>query len=134
MILLIDTTKDKTRLSLFDSKKSDFIDEIQFQKKLTLSEEMLSEIDQLLSKHHLGKKDITKIAVNPGPGSYTGVRIGVATANALAFAFNVPVFAIKEGAEDLMTKTCEIKSEKFDAPVLPIYKYPPHITKSKPRL
>lgn len=36
-------------------------------------------------------KDITAIEVNTGPGSFTGTRVGVAIANALGFALNIPV-------------------------------------------
>lgn len=47
-------------------------------------------IDQLLKEHNLSPKDITSIEVNTGPGSFTGVRVGVSIANALSFALQIP--------------------------------------------
>ncbi len=42
-------------------------------------------------KENLTPQDITEIEVNPGPGSFTGTRIGVSIANALGFSLSVPV-------------------------------------------
>lgn len=58
-------------------------------------------------------QSITEIEVNPGPGSFTGTRIGVTIANALAFAKN-------------------IKVNGKVPPIEPIYSAPPSITTPKP--
>lgn len=42
-------------------------------------------IDRILKKHDLKIKDIDNIQVNTGPGSFTGLKVGVAIANALSF-------------------------------------------------
>lgn len=55
------------------------------------SQEALPLIHELLTKHNLSPKDLTEIQVNTGPGSFTGVRVGVAIANALAFGLGIPV-------------------------------------------
>ena len=44
-----------------------------------------------LDKENLKQEDITEVEVNPGPGSFTGTRIGVAIANALGFALGIKV-------------------------------------------
>lgn len=54
-------------------------------------QEVLLLINKLLQKHALSVRDITSIEVNPGPGSYTGLRVGVAIANALSFSLLVPL-------------------------------------------
>ena len=56
-------------------------------------------------KELLGDKDfkeITEIEVNPGPGSFTGLRVGVAIANALGFALGVPVNGRDVGSLDVI--------------------------------
>lgn len=58
------------------------------------SHETLGVLDKFLKSHKIKKDDITKIFVNKGPGSYTGVRVGVTLAQALGFAWQVPVKAV----------------------------------------
>ena len=51
-------------------------------------------LDAALGKVSLGINDLDFIAVAVGPGSFTGVRIGVTTARSLAYALSVPVVAV----------------------------------------
>ncbi|WP_299666818.1 tRNA (adenosine(37)-N6)-threonylcarbamoyltransferase complex dimerization subunit type 1 TsaB [uncultured Polaribacter sp.] len=51
-------------------------------------------IESLLKDGNISKKEINAIAVSKGPGSYTGLRIGVSAAKGLCFALNVPLIAI----------------------------------------
>lgn len=51
--------------------------------KISKSEDLLSNISNLLSKSNVKKSEIKKIAVSRGPGSFTGVRVGIATAKGL---------------------------------------------------
>ncbi len=57
----------------------------------------LALINRLLNQHGVGLKDLQAIEVNEGPGSFTGVRIGAAIANALSFALKIPVNNKKTG-------------------------------------
>jgi tRNA threonylcarbamoyladenosine biosynthesis protein TsaB len=52
-------------------------------------------IEELISKASLTYNDLDAIAVSCGPGSYTGLRIGVSTAKGLCFALNKPLIAIE---------------------------------------
>lgn len=52
---------------------------------------VLPMIDALLRKHKLKLTDIGQIRVETGPGSFTGLRVGISIANALGFALNIPV-------------------------------------------
>lgn len=56
--------------------------------------ELLSAIEILLREAGLAKGDIGGIGVAAGPGSFTGVRIGLATAKGLGFALDIPVEGI----------------------------------------
>jgi tRNA threonylcarbamoyladenosine biosynthesis protein TsaB len=55
------------------------------------SQRLLPFIDELLKKKKKDFKDITEIEVALGPGSFTGLRVGVSVANALGWALKVPV-------------------------------------------
>jgi len=55
------------------------------------SQQALLLIDQILKKNKKKISEITEIEVNLGPGSYTGLKIGVAIANTLSFALDIPV-------------------------------------------
>lgn len=52
---------------------------------------VLPMITELLKEHELSFQDLTAIEVNPGPGSFTGVRVGVSIANALSYILKIPV-------------------------------------------
>ena len=58
---------------------------------------ILPMIDSFLKKHSLSPKDISEIKINAGPGSFTGLRVGITIANALSFALKVPVNGKKAG-------------------------------------
>jgi tRNA threonylcarbamoyladenosine biosynthesis protein TsaB len=58
------------------------------------SESVLPAAEELLRMQGLSINDIDLFAVDVGPGSFTGVRIGVCLANALGFANNKPIVAV----------------------------------------
>jgi tRNA threonylcarbamoyladenosine biosynthesis protein TsaB len=51
-------------------------------------------IEEILSRNNFSTKDLNAIAVSEGPGSYTGLRIGVASAKGLCYALDIPMMAI----------------------------------------
>jgi tRNA threonylcarbamoyladenosine biosynthesis protein TsaB len=55
---------------------------------------ILEDVDTLLSDAGLEREDLEGIAVGTGPGSYTGLRMGLVTARTLAFALDVPVAGV----------------------------------------
>ncbi|KPJ70104.1 hypothetical protein AMJ51_02590, partial [Microgenomates bacterium DG_75] len=54
-------------------------------------------IDQVLKEEKKSLKSLTEIEVNLGPGSFTGLRVGVSVANALAWALKIPINGKKVG-------------------------------------
>lgn len=52
---------------------------------------LLPFIESALVKESVAINDIAEINVNTGPGSFTGLRVGVAVANTLGWALNIPV-------------------------------------------
>lgn len=61
---------------------------------LTHSQTLLPMVDDVLCRSNLSAKDIECIAVTTGPGSFTGVRIGVALAKGLAFSHSIPCIGV----------------------------------------
>lgn len=58
------------------------------------AEDLLPNISRLLDESGVAKGEITKLAVSTGPGSYTGIRIGIATALGLKNGLNVPCVGV----------------------------------------
>jgi tRNA threonylcarbamoyladenosine biosynthesis protein TsaB len=56
-------------------------------------------VEELLKEHDLKLKDITGIEVNQGPGSFTGLRVGITIANTLGWLLNIPVNGKKVGEQ-----------------------------------
>lgn len=52
-------------------------------------------INAILAESKLGYSDLNAVAVSKGPGSYTGLRIGVSTAKGLCFSLDIPLIAIE---------------------------------------
>lgn len=58
------------------------------------SEKLLPFIDEVISKTNISKVDLNAIAISKGPGSYTGLRIGVSLAKGLAYALQIPIITL----------------------------------------
>lgn len=58
---------------------------------------VLPMVDDIVKKQSVLLSDLASIRVNTGPGSFTGVRVGISVANALSFALNVPINHKKRG-------------------------------------
>ena len=65
-----------------------------FESKRTLSVRLLGEVDGLLARNGLTLADMTAFAVGLGPGSFTGVRVGVTTAKTLAQVTGKPLVGV----------------------------------------
>lgn len=61
------------------------------------SQQLLSLINQSLKKKHSSINKIKEIEVNLGPGSFTGLKVGVSVANALGWVLKVPINKKKVG-------------------------------------
>lgn len=51
-------------------------------------------IDKLLSSHNVSFSELSAVAISKGPGSYTGLRIGVSTAKGICYGLNIPLIAV----------------------------------------
>ena len=87
--ITIDTSKSHEVTVILEVKNKKFIKNKNHE--IHSSQLVLPLIDQLLGEHSLKVSDISKIYVQTGPGSFTGLRVGAAVAQTLGFALNVPV-------------------------------------------
>jgi len=89
IILYIDTTSNEIiKVGLEIDKEIDMREESHDKKKAQI---VLPLIEELLKKHTLTLHDISEVEVNPGPGSFTGIRVGIAIANTLGTVLHVPI-------------------------------------------
>ena len=91
-ILYIDTTT--TYLYTGVVEDDNLLAEIKEEYKKNLSSVALSKISDMLDSIHLEIKDIDKIMVVNGPGSFTGIRIGVTLAKTLAYILNKEITTV----------------------------------------
>lgn len=85
LTLAIDTATKVCTVALCRDKK--ILAEYSINMGMTHSEGLLPQLDQLLVRTGVKKEDIELLAVSMGPGSFTGLRIGLATAEAMAYSW-----------------------------------------------
>ncbi|HEX7259592.1 MAG TPA: tRNA (adenosine(37)-N6)-threonylcarbamoyltransferase complex dimerization subunit type 1 TsaB, partial [Candidatus Saccharimonadia bacterium] len=95
-----------------------------------LSKQLLSRIETLLQTQKASWDDLSGIVVFRGPGSFTGLRIGITVANTIAYAKLIPIVGeIGERWSDNGIKRLIAKDN--DRQVLPHYGAPANITKPR---
>lgn len=126
MILVINTT-DSEKVFIGLVKNGAWQAKKEFKAKAQQAEKLLPEIEKLIKNLKL-----SRIAVISGPASFTALRIGVVTANTLAWANKIPVVSVKlneyNNLDELASKVSKNKNEEI---VKPFYGKEPNITKKK---
>lgn len=102
------------------------------------SDRIVTSIDQLLVKHKITVKKLQVIGVVTGPGRFSAVRLSVAIANTLAFAWQIPVIGVSldeigetEAAHKAVTQQIFKKfagKKKLSKIAVPVYDGQPNIT------
>lgn len=95
LVLGINTSTSIGSFAIYDSKKG-VIAEITTNLRRTHSETAMKTIDSLFNLSGIKKIEIDKIVVSIGPGSFTGIRIGIAIAKGLALALNKKITGVNE--------------------------------------
>ena len=92
ILLTIQTVSPAGGLALSDGEK--LLAEVNLDIRKTATEWLLQSIEDLLARADLAKGDLAGIGVVRGPGSFTGLRVGLATAKGLALAIGCPLLGV----------------------------------------
>lgn len=110
-ILTLETATKVCSVSIFEN--NELIDCIEEHGSYSHAENLAQFVDQLLSRNHIAYSQLDALAISKGPGSYTGLRIGVAFAKGLCFAQNIPLIAINSLESLAWGAIQEIKQKEF---------------------
>ena len=108
-ILAVDTSSKICAVAILEDNK--VIDEIKLDNGKTHSENLMPIIKEILDKNNLTLKDMNLIAVSVGPGSFTGIRIGIATIKPMAEVYNLPVASVT--SLETLARNIENKEKDF---------------------
>lgn len=97
MILAIETSSVVSSVAVLENNRT--LAEVTTESKLTHSKTLVPHIEMVLNLANKKREDIEKVAVSIGPGSFTGLRIGLAAGKAISYGLNVPIY----GAPTLKT-------------------------------
>ena len=86
-------------------------------KKNSHSEIVTVFIDELMKENQFSFKDLDAVAVSKGPGSYTGLRIGVSTAKGMCYALEIPLISVNT-LQSLAFGTSQNNIQKSGLPIL----------------
>jgi tRNA threonylcarbamoyladenosine biosynthesis protein TsaB len=129
MILTIRTDKPEAEVGLYSIDGSRMAYET-WHAHRELSVTLHQKITALLAAQGKTLQDISGIVGFAGPGSFTGLRIGITVANALAYGLGKPVVAAK-GEEWITSGIARLQAGETDTIALPEYGAPVHITQQK---
>ncbi len=110
----VSVSKDDTVLNCIELNEGQF----------SHAEKLHNFIIEVLNRSNLKMNDVDAIAVSKGPGSYTGLRIGVSAAKGLCFALNLPLISVstlKSLASSIQVKKGEFIIPLIDARRMEVY-------------
>ncbi len=129
MILAIRTDKPEAEIYLLDSGGK-VVDSDIWLADRQMSLQLNQHIDELIKASNLDYPDIKGVISFIGPGSFTGLRIGITIANTIAYSLKVPSVGAK-GDDWLKSGFVDMKTAKNDVYVSPEYGGEANITKPR---
>lgn len=105
-ILAVETTGAFASVALMDGDR--IIGHIQGNDRFSHLQNLMPQVDTVIKESKLSLDDIAAIAVSDGPGSFTGIRIGVSSARALSQILDIPCVPVSS-LEALAMRTLEYK-------------------------
>lgn len=127
-ILGIETSGSAASCAVYDSVNNDISGEFTIKTEKTHSQIILPLCKKLLDELNISLKDIEKIAVSKGPGSYTGIRIGISAAKAVSYALGIKccgvssLFSAAIRTNANQTPVCSIITARQDLVYCAVYR------------
>lgn len=128
IILTLRTDKPEAELGLFDGPTGLAYDTWEAHRQLSVT--IHTHIRQLLVDHGKQLADVAGLVCFEGPGSFTGLRMGLSVANALAYGLQIPIVAT-QGDDWIQQGITRLTAGQDDHIALPHYGAPAHITQQK---
>jgi len=127
MIILLDSSTVVCKITLVDG---DWHQDYSWESDRTLAKWLLGYLDKILKQHDKTWTDISAIGVFKGPGSFTGIRIGLTVMNTIADSQKIPIVGARgnDWQKEVLKKIKAGKNEKI---VLPFYDRGANITKPR---
>ena len=91
-LLAIETTTEICSVALSDNEKC--IALVESEKENSHAEKIMLFVDEVLRQVNMKASELQGVIISEGPGSYTGLRIGVSSAKGLCYALNIPLIAV----------------------------------------
>ncbi len=127
-ILTIRTDKPEAEIGLYDNETKLAYETWQAHRQL--AETIHQKIEILLKSQSKTLKDVEGIACYQGPGSFTGLRIGLTVANTLSYSMHIPVVATQD-PNWLEAGIVRLQNGETDTVAMPFYGADAHITLPK---
>ena len=128
LLLTVRTDRPEAEIGVFDGERA--LKYVAWQAHRELAETIHRKIDELLKGQHKALQDLQGVVVFKGPGSFTGLRIGLAVANALSDALRIPVVS-ETGDDWVRNGIARLQSGKNETIALPEYGSEPNVTRPK---
>ncbi|NCU30882.1 tRNA (adenosine(37)-N6)-threonylcarbamoyltransferase complex dimerization subunit type 1 TsaB [Candidatus Saccharibacteria bacterium] len=129
MLFGLKTDSSIAELYLYDLV-GNLVAEYSWEANRSLARELLSKIDEFLAQNNVAIEQIKGLFAYKGPGSFTGLRIGLTVINTLSYAHSLPVASGED--EDWCKEAVEsLLSGVNQQILLPEYGAPPRITQAK---
>ena len=128
MIMLLDTSTPVCKLTLVDGDQH-FDYEVETGREL--ARDLLAILRDKLAEHGWNFDDITALGVMKGPGSFTGLRIGLTVMNTLASDRGIPIVGVEDSENWRDQALARLQNGETDHLVMPHYGSEAHITQQK---